>query len=79
MTIDGSVRVLSKTCKDMCMINPTDKFGVDVDSAVKIFGKNNPIDDMAIMAELTCAVSKRVLGIYIENRKVVNQELLLRL
>ena len=68
---------------DMCMIDLTDKTGVDVGSEVEIFGKKNPIEKMAWMAgtipyELTCAVSKRVPRKYIKNGEVVEQELMLR-
>ena len=68
---------------DMCMIDLTDKMGVDVGSEVEIFGDNNPIEKMAELAgtipyELTCAVSKRVPRIYMQDGKVVEKELLLR-
>ena len=68
---------------DMCMIDLTDKMGVDVGSEVEIFGDNNPIEKMAELAgtipyELTCAVSKRVTRIYMQDGKVVEKELMLR-
>ena len=70
-------------CMDMCMIDLTDKMGVDVGSEVEIFGKQNSINDLAALAgtipyELTCAVSKRVPRIYYRDGKVIEKELLLR-
>ena len=84
MTADGPARVLGKICMDMCMIDLTNKPDVDVGSEIEIFGKNNSIDEMSKMAgtipyELTCAVSKRVPRTYIEDGKVIDKELMLRL
>ena len=83
MTSDGLVPQRGKICMDMCMIDLTDKMGVDVGSEVEIFGDNNPIEKMAELAgtipyELTCAVSKRVTRIYMQDGKVVEKELMLR-
>ena len=83
MTSEGLAPQRGKICMDMCMIDLTDKTGVDVGSEVEIFGKKNPIEKMAWMAgtipyELTCAVSKRVPRKYIKNGEVVEQELMLR-
>ena len=83
MTSEGLAPQRGKICMDMCMIDLTDKTGVDVGSEVEIFGKKNPIEKMAKMAgtipyELTCAVSKRVPRKYIKNGEVVEQELMLR-
>ena len=69
---------------DMCMIDITDKYSIDVGSEIEIFGENNPIETMAKMAgtipyELVCAVSKRVHRIYIEHGEVVDKELMLRM
>ena len=55
----------------------------DIGSEVEIFGDNNPIEKMAELAgtipyELTCAVSKRVPRIYMQDGKVVEKELMLR-
>ena len=66
------------------MIDITDKPLVDVGSEVEIYGKNNSINELASIAgtipyELTCAVSKRVPRMYIENDKVIDTELLLRM
>ena len=84
MTKEGPARQLGKICMDMCMIDLSDKPGVDVDSEIEIFGKNNSIDDLADIAgtipyELTCAVSKRVPRTYIKNGNVIAKELLLRM
>ena len=84
MTEEGAVRQRGRICMDMCMIDLTDKFSIDVGSEIEIFGENNPIETMAEMAgtipyELVCAVSKRVHRIYIENGEVVDKELMLRM
>ena len=84
MTSQGPAPQRGKICMDMCMIDLTDKPGVDVGSEVEIFGENNSVDTMAEMAgtipyEIVCAVSKRVPRFYIEDGKVVGKELLLRM
>ncbi len=84
MTKEGAAQVRGRICMDMCMIDLTDKPGVDVGSEIEIFGKHNPIEKMAEMAdtipyELVCAVSKRVHRVYIENGEVVYRELMLRM
>lgn len=83
MTSEGPVPQRGKICMDMCMIDLTDKMGVDVGSEVEIFGRRNSINDLAALAgtipyELTCAVSKRVPRIYYRDGKIVEKELLLR-
>ena len=83
MTSEGPAPQRGKICMDMCMIDLTDKMGVDVGSEVEIFGKQNSINDLAALAgtipyELTCAVSKRVPRIYYRNGQVIEKELLLR-
>lgn len=83
MTSEGSVPQRGKICMDMCIIDLTDKMGVDVGSEVEIFGRRNSINDLAALAgtipyELTCAVSKRVPRIYYRDGKIVEKELLLR-
>ncbi len=82
-TADGNVRQIGRICMDMCMIDLTDCYKVDVGSEVEIFGKNNSINDMAELAgtipyELTCAISKRVPRKYISGGEVSDVELLLR-
>lgn len=84
MTVDGPAPVRGKICMDMSMIDLTDKTNVEVGSEIEIFGKNNSINDMASLAgtipyELTCAVSKRVPRKYIKDKKVIEQELMLRM
>ena len=68
---------------DMCMIDLTDRPGVDVGDEVEIFGPDNSVNDMAEQAgtipyELTCAVSKRVPRIYLRQGQEIARELLLR-
>lgn len=70
-------------CMDMCMIDLTDLPQVNVGDEVEIFGPHNPVEKLAELAgtipyELTCAVSKRVPRVYIENGKETEAELLLR-
>ena len=84
MTDEGPARQCGRICMDMSMIDLTDKPGVGVASEVEIFGKRNPIEDMAaaggtIPYELVCAVSKRVPRVYVQGGKVIERELLLRL
>lgn len=84
MTKEGKAKQRGKICMDMCMIDITDMPSVDVGSEVEIFGKKNSVNEMAALAgtipyELTCAVSKRVPRMYIENGEVIEKELLLRL
>lgn len=84
MTKEGAAKQRGKICMDMCMIDITDMPGVDVGSEVEIFGKKNSINELAELAgtipyELTCAVSKRVPRMYIQNGEVIERELLLRM
>lgn len=84
MTDEGPAPVRGKICMDMCMIDLSDAPSVDVGDEVVIFGPENPLENMADMAgtipyELTCAVSKRVPRIFIEDGDVVSKELLLRM
>lgn len=83
MSSEGPVELRGKICMDMCMVDLTDKYGVDVGAEIEVFGPENPIEHMAEMAgtipyELTCAVSKRVPRVYLRNGKVVEKELMLR-
>lgn len=84
MTINGPAKVLGKICMDMCMIDLTNNMDVSIGSEIEIFGKRNPIENMADMActipyEITCAVSKRVPRLYIEDGHIIEKELMLRL
>ena len=83
-TSEGPAPQRGKICMDMCMIDLTDKPGVDVDSEIEIFGKHNSIDELAGIAgtipyELTCAVSKRVPRTYIKEGRIIGKELMLRM
>ena len=58
-------------------------FGAIVGDEVEVFGPRNPVETMAAQAgtipyELTCAVSKRVPRVYLQNGQVTERELLLR-
>ena len=84
MTEEGPAKQIGRICMDMAMIDLTDKPEVDVGSEIEIFGERNSLDDMAKAAgtipyELTCAVSKRVPRVYIENGEITYRELLLRM
>lgn len=84
MTVDGLAREVGRICMDMCMIDLTNKPNVDVGSEIEIFGKENPIERMAEFAktipyEIVTNVSKRVHRIYIEDGKVIERELMLRM
>ena len=84
MSESGPINQIGKICMDMCMIDITDKPGIQVGSEIEIFGKNNSIDTLAEIAgtipyELTCAVSKRVPRSYISEGKIIEKELMLRL
>ncbi|MCQ2520290.1 MAG: alanine racemase [Lachnospiraceae bacterium] len=84
ITPEGPARLRGKICMDMCMLDLTDKPGVDVGSEIEIWGKNNPIEKLAETAgtipyELNCAVSKRVPRTYIKNGEVIGRELMLRM
>ena len=83
-TEEGPAPQRGKICMDMCMIDLTGKYKVDVGSEIEIFGKHNPVEHMAELAgtipyELTCAVSKRVPRTYIKNGEIIGKELLLRM
>ena len=83
MTDEGPAQQCGRICMDMSMIDLTGKKSVGVGSEVEIFGKRNPIEDMAaaggtIPYELTCAVSKRVPRMYVKGGQVIEKELLLR-
>ncbi len=84
MTEDGPARICGRICMDMCMVDLTDLPRIKTGDEVVVFGEGNPVEKMAEMAgtityELTCAVSKRVPRVYIENGRVVDRELQLLL
>ena len=83
MTAYGPAPQRGRICMDMCMIDLTDLPEVDVGDEIEIFGPENPVEKLADLAgtipyELTCAVSKRVPRVYIENGEETERELLLR-
>ena len=84
MTPKGPAPVRSRICMDMCMVDLTEMPEVDQGSEIEIFGEKNPVEEMASAAgtipyELVCAVSKRVPRVYMEEGKVIDRELLLRM
>ena len=69
---------------DMSMIDLTELPSVQVGDEVEVFGRRASVDDLALQAdtipyELTCAVSKRVPRVYLQDGRVVEKELLLRM
>ena len=83
MTAYGPAPQRGRICMDMCMIDLTDLPQVNVGDEVEIFGPDNPVEKLAELAgtipyELTCAVSKRVPRVYMENGEETERELLLR-
>lgn len=79
-TPDGPAPIRGRICMDMCMIDLTDLPNVGHGDEVEFFGTRASIDDMAAMAstipyELTCAVSRRVLRVYLRDGKIVGQKL----
>ena len=57
---------------------------MDVGSELELFGNRQSLDDLAALAgtipyEITCNISKRVPRVYLENGKVVEKELMLRM
>ena len=84
MTSEGPARQCGRICMDMSMIDLTGKSGVGVGSEIEVFGKSNPVEEMAeaggtIPYELVCAVSKRVPRVYYKGGEVIERELLLRI
>ena len=80
----GPAPVRGRICMDMTMIDLTDKPDVHVGDAVELFGRNQKVDGLAgllgtIPYELTCAVSKRVPRLYMEQGDVVERSLRLLL
>ena len=80
MTKDGPAPIRGRICMDMCMVDLTDLPNVGLGDEVELFGEKADIDVMAEMAstipyELTCAVSRRVLRVYLKDGEVVGQKL----
>lgn len=79
-TEEGLAPVLGRICMDMTMVNLTGLSQVRVGDAVELFGQRQRVDVLAeilgtIPYELTCAVSKRVPRLYLENGQVVERSL----
>ncbi len=80
ITKDGPAPIRGRICMDMCMIDLTSLPDVGVGDEVELFGERADIDAMAEMAstipyELTCAVSRRVLRVYLQNGEIVGRKL----
>ena len=79
-TEEGPAPVLGRIGMDMTMVNLTGLSQVHVGDAVELFGQRQRVDVLAeilgtIPYELTCAVSKRVPRLYLENGQVVERSL----
>jgi len=80
----GPAPVLGRICMDMTMVNLSGLTDVHVGDAVELFGKGQRVDQLAeclgtIPYELTCAVSKRVPRLYLEQGEVKERSLRLLL
>ena len=80
----GPAPVLGRICMDMTMVNLSGLTDVHVGDAVELFGKSQRVDQLAerlgtIPYELTCAVSKRVPRLYLEQGEVKERSLRLLL
>ena len=84
VTDQGPAPILGRICMDMTMVDLTGLPEVHVGDAVELFGPRQSADTLAeilgtIHYELTCAVSKRVPRLYMENGKEVERSLRLLL
>ena len=80
MTKDGPAPIRGRICMDMCMIDLTALPGVGEGDEIELFGEYASINDMAEAAqtipyELTCAVSRRVLRLYLRDGEIVGKRL----
>lgn len=80
----GPAPVLGRICMDMTMVNLSGLTDVHVGDAVELFGRQQRVDRLAeiletIPYELTCAVSKRVPRLYLEDGEVKERSLRLLL
>ena len=80
----GPAPILGRICMDMTMVDLTALPDVHVGDAVELFGRRQRADELAellgtIPYELTCAVSKRVPRLYMENGREVERSLRLLL
>jgi len=83
-TACGPAAIRGRICMDMTMIDLDNLPDVHVGDAVELFGQAQPVDTLAeildtIPYELTCAVSKRVPRLYLEQGEVVERSLRLML
>ena len=80
ITSQGPAPLRGRICMDMCMVDLTDLPDIHVGDTVEIFGQKQSVDDLAALLdtipyELTCAVSKRVPRLYLENGQVTERSL----
>jgi len=83
-TACGPAAIRGRICMDMTMVDLDDLPEVHVGDAVELFGRQQPVDVLAetlgtIPYELTCAVSKRVPRLYMEQGETVERSLRLML
>ena len=79
-TASGPAPSRGRICMDMMMISLNDLPDVHVGSTVEIFGAKQPVDLLSdlldtIPYELTCAVSKRVPRLYMQDGKITERSL----
>lgn len=80
ITSQGPAPLRGRICMDMCMVDLTELPDIHVGDTVEIFGQKQSVDDLAALLdtipyELTCAVSKRVPRLYLENGQVTERSL----
>ena len=80
MTAKGPAPQRGRICMDMCMVDLTALPEVKVGDTVEIFGRTQSVDRLAaildtIPYELTCAVSKRVPRLYMEQGRETERSL----
>jgi alanine racemase len=80
----GPAQILGRICMDMTMVNLAGLTDVHVGDAVELFGSSQRVDRLAecldtIPYELTCAVSKRVPRLYLEQGEIKERSLRLLL
>lgn len=79
-TAFGSAPIRGRICMDMTMVDLSNLPDVKVGDTVELFGAQQSVNELAKMLdtipyELTCAVSKRVPRLYMENGIVVERSL----
>ena len=79
-TAYGPAPQRGRICMDMCMVDLTNLPEVKVGDTVEIFGQTQSVDALAAILDtipyvLTCAVSKRVPRLYMENGKEIERSL----